>query len=269
MAWDYTVMDLSNWKLTLPVDEDYFASDGGDGDTTDDEGFQVDGDDVEGFEADEIFFYDEDDEAMVFQADVAGATTGSSSYSRSELREVNDDGSNAAWTIDEGANLSASLKVTSVATRDDGAAGEVIVGQIHGENDELARLYYNSDGELYFSNEQTGTDDEERTFYFENADGEQPDVSLDEDFSYNINVADDELNIQIYADGETYSAVATDGVDPTEITDAWADDTFYFKAGVFNGVSDVAGKQEEGSGVAAASFYDIDLTGDGSDWFMA
>lgn len=269
MAWNYTVMDLSNWKLTLPVDEDYFANDGGDGNTADDEAFQVDGDDVEGFEVDQIFFYDEEDEAMVFQADVAGATTGSSSYTRSELREVNDDGSNAAWTVSEGGNLAASLKVTSVATRDDGEPGEVIIAQIHGEDDELARLYYNSDGEVYFANEQTGTDGEERTFYFENAAGEQPDVSLDEDFSYNIEVKNDELDIQVYADGEVYWAVATDGVDPTEITSAWDDDTFYFKAGVFNGVSDEAGKLEEGSGVASAAFYDIDLTADGSDWFFA
>ncbi len=259
MAWDFSVIDLTDWKVTLPVDADYFEDDGGDGNSYDDKAFEVKGDDFEGFEAEEFFYYDEDEGAIVFRADVDGALTSSSTkYTRSELREMDGD-DNAAWTVDEGGTLSATLKVTELATEDDGGVARVIVGQIHGEDDELTRLYYNADGELYYANEITGDDGDERLFYFEDENGNRPNVDLGETFSYIIDVHDGKLTVAIYAGDTVYMAVPTDGVDPSEIVDAWSDDTFYFKAGVYQGVTYVDDHAHEGSGAAEAAFYAIDF----------
>ena len=261
MPWDFNVFDLTNWKITLPVDADYFEDDGGDGNPFDDRAFEVKGDGFEGFEAQEFFYYDATEDAMIFRADVDGALTSSNTkYTRSELREMDGD-DNAAWTIEEGGTLSATLKVNELATEDDSdGTARVIVGQIHGEDDELTRLYYNADGDLYFANEITGDDGDERLFYFEDENGARPNVALGETFSYIIDVSDGKLNVAIYADDKVYSAIPTDGVDPTEIVDAWYDDTFYFKAGVYQGVTYVDGHNHEGTGAAEAAFYEIDFS---------
>ena len=274
MAWTFDDFDLSEWKVTLPNDADYYVEDGGDGDFSDDTAYEVK--DIEGFEDPDAFYYNEEEGTMVFSADVSGAKTSSSTkYTRSELRErtVDEDGntSDAAWTIEDGGTLSATLKVTELAVEDDGDAGRVIVGQIHGEDDELVRIYYNADGELYYANEITGSDGEERLFSFENEAGESPDVALGETFSYIIDVTDGQLIVQIYADGEVYSPVPTDGVDPYEIVDTWYDDTFYFKAGVYQAVNDLEGDAAEGTGTAMAEFYGIDVShepGEGRDAWL-
>ncbi|MBE3636773.1 polysaccharide lyase family 7 protein [Mangrovicoccus algicola] len=263
MPWNHSIFDLNNWKVTLPVDADYFKSDGGDGNFFDDTAYEVKPPNFEGFEAEEFFYYDANQDAMIFRADVNGArTSANTNYTRSELREMNDDGSNAAWSVSQGGTLSATLKVTELAEEDDGDPARVIVGQIHGANDELCRLYYNADGDLYYANELTGSDGDERLFYFENAAGQRPNVALGETFSYIIEVVDGKLIVAIYADGQTYSAVPTDGVDPTEIIDDWNGDSFYFKAGVYQGVTHVSGHASEGSGAAEAAFFGIDISHD-------
>ena len=270
MSWDYSVFDLSMWKLTLPLDDDYFDGNG-DGDFTDDEAAQIDQDDLEGLEVSDVFYYDTTTAAMIFHADVDGATTSGSNYTRCELRELDVDGKNASWSVDDtyAHTLSATLYVSDVADYENGDTGRVIIGQIHGSGDELCRLYYNDDGTIYFANEQTGTDGDEERFYFENANGENPDISLDETFSYIIQVDDGELNVAIYADGDTYEAVATvvtdedtgtdETIDPTEITDDWDGDSFYFKAGVFNQVTADTTDDKYGTGSSEAGFYDIDI----------
>ena len=208
MAWTFDDFDLSEWKVTLPHDADFYAEDGGDGDFSDDKAYEVK--DIEGFEDPEAFYYNAKEGAIVFSADAAGAKTSSNTkYTRSELRErhVDKNGKtlDAEWTIKDGGTLSATLKVTELATEDDGDAARVIVGQIHGEDDELVRIYYNADGDLYYANEITGSDGDERLFSFKNEDGKRPNVALGETFSYIIDVADDKLIVQIYADGEVYS----------------------------------------------------------------
>ncbi len=272
MSWDFGTFDLSDWKITLPVDQDYFADDGGDGDVTDDTAFEVKGDDFEGFEAEDFFYYDANEGAMIFTGLADGAKTSSGTkYARSELREMNGD-ANAAWTISEGGTLSATLKVTEMATEyNEEQAERIVIGQIHGQDDELTRLYYDSNGDLYFANEHTDSsaehgpdNDNEREFYFENEAGERPNVSLGEDFSYVIDVTDNKLTVLIYADGQTYYPVPTDGIDPYEIVDYWQDDTFYFKAGVYMGTSAIEGHWREGEGQSTAAFYNIDVGhGDG------
>ena len=274
-GWDFSVMDLSDWRITLPEDE----NGGSDGAAA-----GVVGDDFEGFESEDFFYYDADQGGFVFRTPVEGAkTSAGTTYTRTELREMDGD-EDAAWTIEEGGTLSATLKVTEFAQENDGDAARVIVGQIHGEDDELARLYVDSDGELYYANETTGSDGAERFFKFENEDGERPNVALGEEFSYVIDVSDGQLTVQVYVDGEVYTADGTvfvfdDSViaengethDPAEIVDAWYDDTFYFKAGVYQCVNTNDGHFAQGTGTTEAVFTEIDFShteGEGLDGWL-
>jgi hypothetical protein len=227
--------DLANWKLTLPVDEE--------GEAGGDEAAEVES--LAGYVNPQYFFRTADG-AMVFVAGVDGATTGGSRYPRSELREMRGE-ERAAWTLAEGGTMTATLAVNSVPTRDDGSPGRLIVGQIHGEDEELIRLYY-EDSSVHFVNDQAGDDDEETSFTLENANGEEPDIGLNERFSYLIDARGDVLTVEVHADGQVYRSA-------TEINDVWQSDTFYFKAGVYLGVN-----EESGSGVGRVSFYDLDFS---------
>ena len=257
-SYDNADFDLSNWNLTLPVDADFLTADGGDGDFTDDEATEIKQDDLEGTEYDDMFYYDTTNEAMIFHADFDGATTSGAKGARCELREVDEDGNKTDWSLSDtyAHILSATLFVSEIAVDSEETTGRVIVGQVHGSSDELCRLYLTDDGTIYYTNQHTGTDGEERSFYFENADGESPNISLGETFSYIIQVTGGKLIVAVYADGETYEAVATDGVDPTEIISYWDDDLFYRKGGVYNQVD---ADSSTASGASEAGFYDIDI----------
>ena len=164
--------NLSDWKITLPIDSKDRTS-----------GTAKEVKNLIGYE-DSRFFFDAKDGAMVFKAGVDGATTSGSKYARTELREM--DGSDkAAWKLSEGGTLTATLKVDETPFKDGGAPGRVVVGQIHGQDDELVRLYYES-GKVYFMNDQAGPDDKETKFTFKNEDGKQPNIALGETFSYMI-----------------------------------------------------------------------------------
>jgi hypothetical protein len=72
--------------------------------------------------------------------------TPNSSFSRSELREMNSNGSAASWGLSGTHKLSATLKVTKVPS-------SVCVGQIHasessGTTKPLIELYYHSNGDI-------------------------------------------------------------------------------------------------------------------------
>jgi hypothetical protein len=73
---------------------------------------------------DEYFFTDDSDGAMTFWDPESGVTTPNSSYPRSELREMNADGSQANWPVAGTHRLAATLAVIAVPDH-------VCVGQIH------------------------------------------------------------------------------------------------------------------------------------------
>ncbi|EGF90072.1 hemolysin-type calcium-binding repeat 2 copies family protein [Asticcacaulis biprosthecium C19] len=225
--------DLTHWKLTLPVDSD-----------GENDGKAVEVLNLVGY-SDDRFFYVAPDGAMVFRAAVEGATTTGSTYARSELREMRNGGL-AAWGLNEGGTLTATLSVNRTPVLADGTPGRIIVGQVHGESQELACLYYDN-GTVYFVNEQAGTSDIETKFELLNAAGEVADIDLGEKFSYYISAKDDLLIVRVYADGDTYESI-------TKISNAWADDSFYFKSGVYLGVNET-----KGTGVGIAAFYALDF----------
>jgi hypothetical protein len=228
------LLDLADWKLTLPVDER-----GGSG------GEAAEVETLAGY-VHPAYFHGSADGGVIFTAAVDGATTRGSRYPRSELREMRN-GDEAAWTLSEGGTMTATLAVNAVPTRGDGRPGRLIVGQIHGEDEELVRLYY-EDGSVHFVNDRAGPDNEETAFALENARGEQPAIALDERFSYLIEARGNVLAVEVRADGDIYRSV-------TRISDVWQSDRFYFKAGVYLGVN-----EETGAGAGRVTFHALDVS---------
>ncbi|WP_243374855.1 polysaccharide lyase family 7 protein [Microvirga solisilvae] len=229
--------DLSNWKITLPVDSSGTIS-----------GTAVEVQNLSGYQNSK-YFYTGPDGAMVFYAPVDGATTSGSSYARSELREMNGS-SKAAWNLSTGGFMSATLEVDAAPMRD-GQGKKLVIGQIHGQDDELVRLYW-QDNKLYFANDQSGSDNKEHNFTFKADDGSAPDVSLNEKFSYTINAKGNVLDVDVYADGKVYHSHTT-------INSVWQSDTFYFKAGAYLGANET-----NGSGYGQTSFYALSFNHNGT-----
>jgi hypothetical protein len=110
---------------------------------------------------DSYFFTDPGDGAMTFWDPENGVTTADSSYPRSELREMNADGSPANWPVAGKNLLSATVAVTQVPDH-------VCIGQIHigtaiqaglaASTKPLLELYYYATGaiELGLENDPTG-----------------------------------------------------------------------------------------------------------------
>ena len=112
-------IDLSNWKITIP-----------------DGAKEVEPPEIKNFENIDLlkpFFYrDKKDGALVFYAYPAG-TTRNTKYSRSELREQIEPGSNNVnWTFAQGGKMRGTLSVPEVTQNDIGDYHRVIVMQIHG-----------------------------------------------------------------------------------------------------------------------------------------
>lgn len=223
--------NLTHWKITLPTDRNGTVS-----------GTAIEVKNLNGY-VNTKYFYTASDGAMVFKAPVGGATTSGSRYARSELREMNGS-ERAAWTVAEGGFMKATLEVDQAPTLFNGAKGRVVVGQVHGQNDELVRLYWEK-STLYFVNDIAGATGQETKFALTNKAGSKPNVALNERFSYSIDVTADRVKVTVSADGQTYTA--TD-----HIHQAWRSDAFYFKAGTYLGVNET-----QGTGYGQTSFYDL------------
>ncbi|WP_394836687.1 polysaccharide lyase family 7 protein [Pendulispora rubella] len=129
--------DLSVWDLQEPV--------GSPGHPTTIKSSQLRG--PNGFQ-DKYFYTDSSDGSMTFWDPENGVTTPNSHYSRSELREMNSNGSAANWNPLSGNHtLSATVKVSKVPSN-------VCVGQIHlgtgtpASTKPLVELYYHSNGDI-------------------------------------------------------------------------------------------------------------------------
>ena len=126
---EYADINFSNWKVTLPVDEDnngspdqYLPS------QLIDFGYQT-------LDPVKPFMYDDiEDKSIVFYTYPESSTT-NSSYSRTELRElINPDNSKENWTLAEGGIMSGRLKVVDISQNNESSDDyhKVIVMQIHG-----------------------------------------------------------------------------------------------------------------------------------------
>jgi len=134
------VLDLSGWKLTLPV-----ASDEDDAD-------EIKQPDLATFSDDRFFAATRDGSGVVFRAPAGGATTSGSGYPRSELREMDPGGtSEASWSNASGTHvMTVKQAITALPRR----KAEVVAGQIHDADDDVVmvrlerkRLFVEADGD--------------------------------------------------------------------------------------------------------------------------
>ncbi|EDP70446.1 Poly(beta-D-mannuronate) lyase [Flavobacteriales bacterium ALC-1] len=126
---NYADVDFSNWKVTLPVDENNNGSpDEYQPEVLKDFGYQT-------LEAVQPYMYDDtDDTSLVFYTFPDVSTT-NSSYSRTELRElINIGNARENWTLLEGGEMIGTLKLDDVSenTNSGDDYHKVIVMQIHG-----------------------------------------------------------------------------------------------------------------------------------------
>jgi Alginate lyase len=161
--------DLSVWELQLPT--------GSPGSPTTISPSSLEG--PNGFQ-DSYFFTNPSDGSMTFWDPENGVTTPNSSYPRSELREMNANGTAADWSIPGTHTLSATLKVTQVPNH-------VCVGQIHlgdnsGSTKPLLELFYYSNGNIDMAIEQTPAGGNEVFHYVGN-------VPLGTEWSYVIGLS--------------------------------------------------------------------------------
>lgn len=118
------ILNLTNWKLTLPVDTDHPGSP----------------DEIEQPELatfiDPLYFHLNDaKDGVVFRAHAGGATTDNSGYPRSELREMIDQGADeAAWSSSRGTHR---LFIDQAITHLPVEKPHIVVGQIHDDEDDV------------------------------------------------------------------------------------------------------------------------------------
>jgi hypothetical protein len=195
--------NLAIWQLQLPI--------GSPGAPTTIQPAQLKG--ASGYTNASYFWTDKNDGSMTFWAPEKGVTTPNSNYARTELREMNSNGSAADWTLAGNHTLSAELRVVSVTKN-------VCVGQVHlgsggSSTKPLLELYYHSNGDIYLGTENS-PDGGQTTHYITN-------VALGAHFTYVINVTGNKINLTVNGAKTSYSI-------PTSFN-AYKQ---YFKAGSYN-----------------------------------
>jgi len=210
---------------------------------------------------------------MVFRSTIGGAkTSANTSYTRSELREmlrrgntgistrgVNENNWILGYQPDPGVTvggrngvLRSTLAVNHVTeTGDRNQVGRVIIGQIHAESDEPARLYYrkfpeNERGFIYLAHEIRNSDD----IYFpvvgpvnsslDNAPSDDANpvsgIALDEIFSYEITQQDARIDVIVRRGDSTGPIIGHNYVDMQQQNSGYdvPEEWMYFKAGAYS-----------------------------------
>ena len=234
--------DLTHWKLTLPSGSEvqpWVLSNG--------------------WTQSKVFYTHARYGGMVFRCPNLAGTTANSKYSRTELREMLDPGSSAHddsnnWTTAIGGRMKARLKVDRVSTTgESGKVGRVIIGQIHGESTEPARLYFHKKpgearGRIYLATETTGGSNSYSTDIVKNTNGDG--IKLGELFTYVITLKDTRLRIDILRNKGTLVNTYIRYIDS-----GYRGDNLYFKAGVYN-----QNNTGTSSDYAQATFYSLTHT---------
>lgn len=262
--------DLLDWTLSVPVDD----NNDGKADTIKEiplsSGYSL-----------SPYFYTGSDGGLVFRSNVSGPKTSTNtSYTRSELREMlrrgdtnfatkGVNGNNWVFSSAPGSDrnnaggvdgtLEATLAVNHVTTTGSSSqVGRVIIGQIHANDDEPVRIYYrklpgNDKGAIYFAHEPNGGSD----IYYEmigsrssSASTPTDGISLNEKFSYRIEVVGNQLTVTIMREGKP------DVVETADMSNSGYDQGgqyMYFKAGVYN-----QNNTGNATDYAQATFYKIE-----------
>ena len=121
------VLDLYNWKLTLPVPAA--------GSSTAAEVLQPS---LDHYSIDPWFRVNRAHNGVVFTANAGGATTGGSGYARSELREMTAHGrSLASWST---TGETSTLHLNEAVTHLPPVKPQLVIAQIHGPSDDLVEV---------------------------------------------------------------------------------------------------------------------------------
>jgi hypothetical protein len=215
--------NLSVWSLQLPI--------GSPGSPTTIPPSQLKG--ASGYSNPAYFWTDKNDGSMTFWAPEKGVTTPNSSYARSELREMNSNGSAADWTLAGNHTLSADLRIPQVTKN-------VCVGQVHlgsggSSTKPLLELYYRPDGEIYLGTENSP--DGGQTLHKVGT------VALGVRWTYAINVNGNKINLTVNGTKTTYA-----------IPSSFNPYKQYFKAGSYNQSS-----SDSTSNGAKVKFYSLSV----------
>lgn len=203
--------DLSRWELQLPI--------GSPGSPTTIPPSQLEG--SNGFQ-DSYFYTNSSDGSMSFWDPENGVKTPNSNYARSELREMNSDGSAAAWSIPGTHTLTATVKGTQVP--DHVCVGQIHLGQNSGSTKPLLELFYYSNGNIKMGIEQTPAGGNEVLYTVGN-------VALGKQWSYVISLT-----------GGNTIGLTLNGTNHTwALPSAFNGYTMYFKAGDYDQTSGSSG----------------------------
>lgn len=268
-------IDLLDLYLSVPTDEDNSG--------TSDSIFE---NDLAAGYTNSEYFYASGDNGIVMRSPSYGfKTSTNTNYVRVELREMLRRGDRAVrtqgvnqnnWVFGSASSagqamaggvdgeLNVTLAVNNVTTSGENfQIGRLVIGQIHANNDEPIRLYYrklpnNNLGSIYFaheSREEDASGDNIETYIemigsrSNSASNLSDGISLDEKFSYRINVTNNLLSVSIIREGKADVSRTYD------ISDSLfdADDQYhYFKVGVYH-----VNNSSDPAEYAQATFYEI------------
>jgi Alginate lyase/Fibronectin type III domain len=150
------VLDLTNWKLNLPVDANG---------TQTGTSLEIKRPKLDTFSINPYFMNNINNTAVIFNANCDGATTSGSGYPRSELREMTNNGTtNASWSSSSGTHI---MEIDQVITHLPLVKPHIVVGQIHDASDDIivfrlegAKLFMDhngNDGTILDNNYVLGT----------------------------------------------------------------------------------------------------------------
>lgn len=212
-----TQLDLRGWNITLPVDANG---------RTDGEAITIPTATLALGYAQPPWFFSPTDGAVVFSVPPEAAITGTSTHSRSELRECNLDGSLLNWTP---ASLGGAHRLTATCSVADFGPGHVAIGQIHGKEPNIPAVILRYDATTTPAR-VTATvkhypvdDSTQDTFVFTQS------IGPNQPITYELTLwgSGPDASLGITVNGQTAITSLT-ARDP-----AWTGVTFYFKAGAY------------------------------------
>ena len=127
-ACDYPaqLLDLTNWKETLPIDDE---------DQSGTQPLEIKQPDLATYALSPWYKLTSTCDGVQFRAPVNGTTTSGSSYPRSELREMTDNGTeNASWSSTSGTHTMVITEAIKNLPQD---KPQVVAGQIHDADDDV------------------------------------------------------------------------------------------------------------------------------------
>ena len=259
--------DLLDWNLGLPVDSDK----NGRSDTIPERIL------ANGFELRPLFFTANDGGLVFICPNYGAKTSKNTAYVRTELREMLRRGNARIgvqgvtknnWVLSSAhgsvrrkaggidGSLEATVAVNRVSTTGEPKkVGRVIIGQIHGKDDEPLRIYYrklpdNELGSVYFAHEIVGGDEiwiDLVGSRASNAKNPVDGIALNELFSYRVELRNDILSVTLIRQGQKN---ITRTVDISESHYDKSSEYMYFKLGVYN--QNNSGEEND---FAQATFY--------------